>query len=327
MKVLLLGASGLLGHNVLRRLVDEGHEVVALVRRPDAIRLETSSFEQHVGSLLDYPMLSAAARGCDAVVNCAGTTDMSLLHRSDYMPVNCELCRMLVRLLEEHGISTLVHTSTANTIGYGTSGRPADESWPMLKPFTKSHYAESKRLGEGIVLDAARRWPERHIIVINPGFMIGPYDVKPSSGRLLEVAYRRRLMVAPSGGKSFVHVGDVAQAVVNALTMGRNGERYLAVNSHGNLSIKEIYRMQASLMGYRQCVVTVPDWMLSVAGFAGDVLRWTGIRTEVATRNVRQLMVREYYSNHHAASELHMPETPVSDAIKSFFQWRQNINH
>ena len=45
MKVLLLGATGLLGHNVLLRLVNEGHRVVALVRHADAVRLPKSDWE------------------------------------------------------------------------------------------------------------------------------------------------------------------------------------------------------------------------------------------------------------------------------------------
>ena len=322
MKVLLLGASGLLGHNVLQRLVAEGHQVRALVRRADSICLIPCDVDIRIGSPLDQATLAAAAEGCDAVVNCTGITDMSLLHREDYMPVNRDLCRMLVGLLETHGISILVHTSSVNTIGHGSPARSADEDEPMRPPFTDSWYADSKLQGERIVLDAARQHPARHIIVVNAGFMVGPWDVKPSSGRLLLAGYRRRLMVAPSGGKSFVYVGDVAQAIVNALTMGRSGQRYIAVNSTECHSIKDLYRMQAQVMGYRQKVLVLPDLLLQVAGSMGDALRALGIRTELSTRNVRQLMVGEYYTADRAVADLHMPQTPLPEAIRQFHRWR-----
>lgn len=61
MKVLLLGATGLLGHNVLLRLMEEGHQVVALVRRADGIHLPQGTWETVVGSLLDYNTLEKAA--------------------------------------------------------------------------------------------------------------------------------------------------------------------------------------------------------------------------------------------------------------------------
>lgn len=324
MKVLLLGSSGLLGHNVLQRLVADGHEVVALVRRADAIHLPVNGFEIKTGSLSDTPTLLAAAEGCNAIVNCAGVTDMSLLHRSDYNEINCRLCERLVETAIHHRIKILVHTSTVNTIGYGSPSEPADEQTSMMPPFTESHYATSKRDGENIILDFARQHSDTcHVVVINPGYMIGPMDVKPSSGRLLLAAYRKRIMVAPKGGKAVVDVRDVAGAVVNALTRGQNGHRYIAINSHGHHTIKELYELQARTMGYRQRVIELPNWLLDIAGAVGDVLRAAGVRTELSTRNVRQLMVRENYSNHHAIKDLGLTETPIEESIKDFYKWRE----
>ena len=91
--VLLLGASGLLGHNVLRVLSERGVPVRVLLRpgtellfpAPDVVR----------GSLLDPDTLLAAAAGCDAIINCAGTTDMRLPHTEDFLPVNRDLPALL----------------------------------------------------------------------------------------------------------------------------------------------------------------------------------------------------------------------------------------
>lgn len=320
MKVLLLGATGLLGHNVLQRLVDEGHQVVALVRRIDGIRLPQGGWKAVEGSLLDYDTLRNAAEGCDAVINCAGCTDMSLRHYTDFLPANRELCVLLARLMDDTGINTLVHTSTVNTIGYGTSVKPATENAPMCKPFLGSYYADSKREGEQVVLSAAQEG--RHVVVVNPGFMLGPWDVKPSSGRMLLAAYRKPLMFAPKGGKAFVHVGDVARVIVNALTCGKNGSRYIAVNSHACVSIRDLYELQARVCGYRQRVFSAPRWLLLSSGRVGDLLRWMGVRTQVSTRNVRQLMVSEYYDNNCAKSDLGMRETPLAEAIAEFHEWR-----
>lgn len=319
MKVLLTGATGLLGHNVLRRLMDEGHQVVALVRRADGICLPQEGFQTVVGSLLDYGTLCKAAEGCEAIVNCAGVTDMSLLRYEDYLSVNRDLPKMLVRLMKEHGINTLVHTSTVNTIGYGTAEKPADESVPMCAPFKGSYYAESKREGELAVLAAATEG--RHVIVINPGFMLGPYDVKPSSGRLLLAADKKLLMLAPRGGKAFVDVRDVANAVVSALTRGKNGSRYIVAGD--TMSFADLYRCQARICGYPLHVFTVPNWLLLSAGRVGDMLRWMGVKTQVSTRNIRQLLVCEHYDNSHAISDLGVSFSSIEDAISNFFTWKR----
>ena len=169
MKVLLLGATGLLGHNVLQRLTATGHQVVAVVRRRSALCIETPDTKIVEGDITDPDTVVAAAEGCDAIVNCAGVTDMSLLHQEDYAAVNVNLCHTLVTAMNMHGISRLVHASTVNTIGYGSADHPADEQEAVKAPFDSSYYARSKRQGEEILLKAAGAKPDWHVVVVNPG--------------------------------------------------------------------------------------------------------------------------------------------------------------
>ncbi len=324
MTILLLGSNGLLGHNVLKQLLQQGHVVHALLRSVSA--LHTEDFPQadenlriYNGSILDEKMLYQAAQGCEAIINCAGVTDMSLLHYEDYLPINRDLCGKLIALMGLCGIRTLVHTSTANTIGYGTPDNWAAETAPMQAPFTHSFYALSKQEGERTLQEAAAQHPDWHIIIVNPGFMVGAYDTKPSSGTLLLTGYRKPLMVSPKGGKSFIHVEAAAVAITHALTQGENGQRYLLTGQ--NMSLKAFYRLQAEACGYRQALIALPNWLLDVAGRLGDLLRLCGLRTQLSTRNVRQLMVKEYYDHAQATSTLNMPEIEVAQAIQDFFAW------
>ena len=327
MKVLLLGATGLLGHNVIVELVEQGHSVRALVR--DARRfclpddLQRSAMLDIVqSSNFDEQTLLAAANGCDAIINCAAATDMSLLHYEDFRKVNVGLPKRLVEVMQRTNISTLVQVSTANTVGIGHRGKPANEDCEIEFPFSDSWYAQSKLETEQMLCLAAKEHPQWHLIIVNPGFMIGPFDTKPSSGELLLAAYRRRLMVVPKGGgKSFVAAVDVAAAAVNALTKGESGKRYLLTGQ--SLTLKEFYSLQADCCGYKQKVLTLPRWMVLSAGAVGDVLRFLGIRTQLSLRNVRQLMVEEHYDNSRAVNVLSMPQTPLDKAIEQFFVWRQ----
>ena len=318
-KVLLLGATGLLGNNVLRSLLDRGHSVVALVRS-GLQGLHHPQLTVCQGSILDIEALRTAARGCDAIINCAGTTDMSLLHYSDYVPVNKTLCEQLLEVMNELDIDILVHTSSANTIGYGTPSRAGTEADDIKPPFSSSFYAQSKLEAERILLWEAQQNKKRRILLLNPGFMVGRYDTKPSSGKLPLAAFKRQIMATPGGGKSFVHVKDVAEATVNALTMGRSGERYLLTGQ--NMTLKEFYELQAEVCGYRQRIYVLPDALVALAGRVGDLLRWMGVATQLSTRNVRQLMVMEYYSCDKARRELDFHLTPVADAIRDFHDWR-----
>lgn len=318
MRVLLLGASGLLGHNVLKQLLQAGHDVHALLRDLSRLHLpqEYLTHPHLTTSSFDLQRLPVAV---DAIVNCIGCTDMSCRHYADYLPANRDICSRLIALMEAQGITRLVHVSTANTIGYGAPGHPADEESRMQEPFSRSWYALSKREGEVVLERAARCHPDWHIVTVHPGFMVGAYDVKPSSGTLLLTAYRRRVMAVPCGGKSFLHVQDAAAAIVNALTLGQHGGHYLLTGE--SLTLRQFYALQASVCHYRQRCFTLPSWLVGLAGRCGDILRSVGVRTQLSTRNVRQLLVREYYDNRRARHDLLMPTTPVGDAIADFFRW------
>jgi len=116
-----------------------------------------------------------------------------------------------------------------------------------------------------------------------------------------------------------VAASDVAMTTCNALTQGKNGERYLA--SGVNLSFKEFYTLQKEIGKYKQLLIKLPDFLLKVVGKVGDIIRRFGIKTEVCSMNIRQLLVQEYYSNSKAKSELSMPETELKTAIGEALNW------
>lgn len=323
MKVLILGASGLLGHNVTQQLLNNHHEVVAVVRNKNKLQIQESHLNVISGELT-LDILNIAAKGCNAIINCAGTTDMTLLHQQDYMNMNRNLCNILIAIMQNNNISRLVHVSTANTIGFGTKNNPTNETAKIKYPFTNSWYALSKLEGEQILKYNALLHPTWHIIIVNPGFMIGKYDINPSSGKLLLAAYHKPIMITPKGGKSFIAAKDVATAIINGLTLGTSGNTYLLTNK--SLTIKELYQLQSKLLHYHQYIIQLPNWLIRFIGLIGDVIRKINIKTQLSTRNIEQLLITEYYNNQKAIEELKMPQTSINEAILDFFKWQSSKN-
>ena len=317
MKVLITGGNGLLGHNTIFRLLSEGHVVHAIVRKSESLLVQHDNLQVFEGSFLDYDSLLLATQGCEAIIHTAAATDMSLSY-SQFERVNVGGSSNVIAVARTLNIKRIVYVSTLNTIGYGTSEQLADESFPMQYPFTKSYYATTKAMAEDLFLEEAKH-EGRHIVIINPGFMIGGYDTKPSSGQLLLMAYRKPIMVVPQGGKCFVHVEDVALAVVNALTLGRNAEKYIV--GADNKTLADLYKLQKNVCGYKQLLVPIPCWITNMVGMFGDVLRKIGLHTQVCSMNTKQLCVREYYSNAKAKVELKMSETSLERAISDSICW------
>jgi len=318
MKVLVTGANGLLGHHVVLELLERHHPVRIIVRSTRDIYFDLARVEVVVGNFIHYDTLMHAAEGCDAIIHIAAITATNLLHYEEYKQINVDGSAMVIQVAEELKINTIVYISTANTVGFGSETQPGDELLPIQYPFSESYYARTKVEAEKLFTDAAKN-PNRHIIILNPAFMIGAYDPKPSSGKLLLMGYNKKLMFVPRGGKNFVPVRDVTVAVCNALTMGKNGDKYLAAGI--GLSFKEYFTFQKQLLGYKQQIVEVPGFLLKLVGKAGDLIRFIGIRTEVCSMNLRQLMIREYYTNRKAKEELTQPETDLSIAIVEAIDW------
>ncbi|MBO6169540.1 MAG: NAD-dependent epimerase/dehydratase family protein [Bacteroidales bacterium] len=323
--ILLLGATGLLGHNVLKLLLQQGRRVRCIIREGSTIDPEVSAsaapgaLDIVRGSIMDKQLLMKQMWGCTTVINCAGTTDMTLSSIDDYRPVNTELPSLLARLLYETGGSTLIDISSANTIDPGTAGSPSNEDTPFGGPFSGSLYARSKRESEQALMEFAATHSRLRIVILLPGFMIGPYDTKPSSGQLLLAAYKKPLMAVPPGGKSFIDVRDVASAVVGAIDNQLAQGRYLTTGKA--MTLKEFYSLQANVCSYRQLCTVLPRGLCLAAGGLGDKLEARGRKNLIVSRNVRQLLVEEWYDDSKARSELGMSSTPIEQSIRDFFAY------
>ena len=318
MKVLVTGANGLLGHQVVIELLRRNHRVSIIVRSERNIYFDLNAVEVHTGNFTDYHQLKTASQGCDAIIHIAAVTATNLLHYEDYQRINAVGAGLIVKVSEELKIDKLVFVSTANTVGYGRPNQLADETYPVQPPFSNSYYAQSKVEAEKIFSNAANK-NGKHVVIVNPSFMIGAYDTKPSSGKLMLLGFRKTVLFIPGGGKNFVPVRDVARVVCNALTQGRSGERYLVTGV--NMSFLEYYNLQSKIAGYKQFIVIIPDIFLKIAGMAGDIIRKFGLKTEICSMNINQLMIREYYSNAKAQKQLGLNPSDLESAITEALNW------
>jgi dihydroflavonol-4-reductase len=321
MKVLVTGANGLLGHHVVFELLKQQYSVRIIIRSTKNIHFDLNKIEVFEGNFTDYEIMKQAAAGCDAIIHIAAVTATNLLHYEDYRKINVEGSALVIKVANELNINRIVYVSSANTIGFGTEQQLADECFNIKFPFSESFYAQSKVTSEQLFIEASTEL-NKHMVIINPTFMIGAFDTKPSSGKLLLMGYKKWLMFIPKGGKNFVAAKDVAVSVCNALVQGRNGERYLA--SGINLSFKEFYALQMQIENYRQHIFELPNFTLILVAKVGDLLRKLGLKTELCSMNLRQLMIREYYSNKKAKNELNFSETDITIAIKEAIDWFKN---
>lgn len=314
--VLITGANSLLGTHTICELLSAGYAVRGLLRCLGSyVGVEDPALELVEGEFTDRETLRRAMHGCDYVVHCAAKTGQSGSYDS-YEQVNVTATERLVELASECGVKRIVNVASANVFAYGTKGQPGDETRSMAAPFTESAYARSK-------FEALQRLEhfrnQVEIVTVCPTFMIGAWDSRPSSGRIILMGYGRRIVFCPPGGKNFVAANDVAWGIVAALARGNSGERYLLAGE--NYSYAEFYRLLAERTGHCQHLIHIPAWSLRIIGAIGDLLGKAGLRSEVSRTNMRILCIGNYYTNAKSIRELELHYRPLAEAIDEAVAW------
>jgi len=261
------------------------------------------------GELLDD--LQPFCTGCDFLVHAAAETRQNLLQYSAYQKINIEAAIHLFQTAMQCGVKKFVFVSTANTLGYGSSESPGTEHGKMKFPFSASLYARSKKEAE-THLQKHMNKPE--IVLVHPCFMLGGFDTKPSSGKIILMAWKKRLVFYPPGGKNFVHVRDVAEGIISSFENGRNGEKYLLAGE--NLSYFDFFRKLNRTLNQHALLIKIPCPVLRILGYCGDLLRLFRLETNLCSVNMEALCVNNFYSNEKSVSELGINYRPVEEAIR-----------
>jgi len=316
--VFLTGVSGLLGTNLAIDLLEEGHHVLGLVRNRKRYKgISHPKLELIEGSLEDD--LEPCLDRSEVVVHVAAETRQNLTSYSDYLKINFVATQHLYDSAARSAVKKFVFVSTANTMGYGSLEDPGHEGREVRRPFADSFYARSKIKAENYVLGNSS---DMETIVVNPTFMLGPYDTKPSSGKIILMGWKKRFIFFPPGGKNFVHVKDVSEGIIKTLQLGRHGERYLL--AHENLSYREFYKKLNTVADQKARLIAIPKPALMLLGHFGDLLRKLGIRSSLSSTNTRILCVNNYYSNQKSRENLGLDyrstDQSIRDAIDYFGQ-------
>lgn len=274
MKTAITGACGYVGLNLVRTLLDAGHEVVAL-DRVHSPHLDPRASWQEL-DIFDGPGLRRALDGIEVVFHLVAK--ISLLQEDEATwHVNVEGVKAVAEGALAAGVRRMVHVSSIASFDmYQSRGRTIDETAPRSIDAALPVYARSKYAGECELLKVAERGLEA--VVCYPTGVFGPEDfgspMPHLNGNMVDAA-RGRLPVMVEGGFDLVDVRDVAQGLLLAAEHGRNGENYLLGGDF--VSMIEACRMSARLVGERGPRIMLPMKVLkTIAAIVGPLARLLG---------------------------------------------------
>jgi len=318
-RILVTGADGMLGSNLVRELLKRNYTVRAFLQPGRQVKtLNGLTIEKYEGDLLDKSSVEAAMQDCQYVIHAAAHTGI--------WPTRSEVIRNVNLKGTEHIVSTafalqverLVFVGTANSYGFGSKQNPGTEKNPYAGAVYGLDYMDSKYQAHQLVLKYVALGLKA--IVVNPTFMIGPYDSGPSSGAMIVAICKNKVKGYARGGRNYICVCDAVVGIANALTMGRIGEGYLLGNR--NLNYKEIFSTIARVANVKAPVIGVPGWILLAVGCWASFIASISKKKPLLSYNMAKIAVDEhYFTAQKAVDELHLPQTPVEVGIKESIDW------
>jgi len=312
------GATGLLGNNLVRLLLKEGHRVRVAVRdTSDGKPLHGLDVEIVSGDLNDPGFAAQLLQQADGLFHCAAFIWFGLSKLEKSMQINMQASQVLACQCARQQVRMLF-VSSVDALAAGSPDQPADEK--SLEPAKgAASYVVSKRAAERVLLKM-QTTEGLDVVIVNPGLLIGPYDWKPSTGQMILAVTDGFIPLTPSGGISVADVRNVAAAMLGAMQRGRSGERYILAGK--NLPYLELWRKMASLVGRSGPLSNMNRRMERVVGRAGDLFtRATGRELQVNSQAIALGSRWNYYSSQKAIDELSYEPGSISIALDDAWDW------
>jgi dihydroflavonol-4-reductase len=317
---LVTGATGHVGNVLVRKLLERGEKVRALILPGESRESLTGlNLEAVEGDILQLGSLFESMRGVKGVFHLAGLISIMPGPNPAVRKVNVEGTRNILQAAKESGVGKLIYTSSIHAIRRVEKG-VIDESVPydMNNPY--GAYDRSKAEATLEVLNAAHSGLEA--VVTCPTGVIGPFDYRGSMmGAVIQGAAAAKPTLYVDGAYDFVDVRDVADGLFLAAQKGKRGESYIL--SGQKISVRYLLETVREITGRGFFQMKVPFHFAKFASLftpayyrlANETPRFTPYSLEVLQSNSNishAKATRELGYNPRALYE------SISDAVKWF---------
>jgi dihydroflavonol-4-reductase len=314
---LVIGANGFLGSHVTRLLVEDGHEVRAMVRSTANTRsiddLQLTRFE---GDVFDTDTVREAMDGCDDVYYCVVDTRAWLRDPAPLFRTNVEGLRNVLDVAKEADLHRFVFTSSYVTVGR-RRGHVATESDRISPDRRITPYVQSRVQAEDLVMRYVAEYGLPAVAMcVSTTYGDGDWGRTPH-GAFIAGAVFGKLPFQMSGIQlEAVGVDDAARAMMLAAERGRNGERYLI--SERMIPLTEVVRIAAAEAGVSPPRRSISVPVLYALGALGSLrARVTGKDAELSLESARMMRAEAPVDHGKAVRELGWQPRPVEESIRA----------
>ncbi len=318
---LVTGASGFVGSAVLRKLLERGHTVRALVRREsNRANLADLPVEVAEGDLKHPETWKNAFQGVDEVYHVAADYRLWVREPEEMYRTNVDGTIGFIRAAADAGVERIVYTSSVATLGV-LKDAAADEDTPVSLVDMIGHYKRSKFLAEEGVRKLAQE-EKAPVVIVNPSTPVGPRDIKPTpTGRTVLEAAKGKMPIYVDTGLNVVHVDDVAEGHLLAREHGRIGERYVLGGT--DMTLKEILVEIAGITGGKPPLGKLPAGAIMPIAYGAEMAARLMPNWEpfVTVDGVKLSRKRMFFRSDKARRELGYTARPANEALSDAISW------
>jgi nucleoside-diphosphate-sugar epimerase len=318
--VLLTGANGHLGANLLRRLLADGEQIRVFLRTgSDNSTVDGLAVERVYGDLRDFESVRAAVRGCSHIYHCAAKVSTLDSGQQELFESNVLGTRHVLLAALEHNVRKVVVSGSFSATGYDLV-RPSDETFPF-NPFLKHlPYGMTKAFVEHECLKAAAEGLD--VVVAVSCAILGPNDFKPSRmGRVLCDVANRRMRAYIPGGFEFVSARDIVAGHILAMQKGRSGQKYILSSEF--LTVDDLMTIFEEVTGQPRPPLRLPAPMMAFFAEASNFVLnfFPEVPRRFTPAAVRILRMHRRADIGKARRELGYEPTPIVDAVREAYDW------
>jgi len=316
--IAVTGASGHVGGNLIRTLLDRGEKIRVLVHQ-DQKALEGLGVEKVKGDVLNPGSLKQLFKNVDVVYHAAGYISILMSDWPHLESVNVFGTRNVVEACLSCGVGRLIHFSSIHAFMQEPLDEPIDESRSFADPHRYPPYDRSKAAGQKEVLKGIENGLDA--VILNPTGIIGPYDFRIShTGDVLLSLAQKRLPSLIKGGFNWVDVRDIVEGALSAEKQAPTGANYL-LGGHW-VSVCDLAAEVEKFTGVCPPRFNSPIWLARLgAPFMTAFARLAKKRPLYTAVSLKALDSNPMISHDKAARELDYHPRPFSDTIRDTLEW------
>lgn len=324
MKALVTGANGLIGSNLVRKLLEHGHRTRAFVRPTSDLRsLEGVDAELVYGDVLNADSLIQAARGCDVMFHAAAIFSYS--HDQKELDAIAETGTInAVEAAHAAGVKRIVLTSSSVVFGSSRSPVVLDERRRSPESDPAPYIVSKLRQEQAGFGRAAELGVD--MLAACPAISVGPHDYGLSESNAIIVSYLKDPLKSTwPGGCNIVAVEDVALGHILIAKHGQPGESYLLGSE--NLTWSAIHRIVSEMCGVDGPLIKANHTTCYLSATAYELMSLITGKKPRATRTQAKMVGRYYWYSHNRAATLGYHPMPARQAIARAASWLAQSEH